>query len=77
MLFDLNNFRNHGKSRGKSKGKRSQSKGSRDCWYCGKLGYKKKDCWTQKNNEGDKLEGNKEGNLVSNKSKEDILLLSL
>ena len=48
-----NNFGNHGKSRGKSKGKRSQSRGSRDCWYCGKLRHKKKDCWTQKKNEGD------------------------
>ena len=36
-----------------------------------------KDCWTRKNNEGDKLEGNKETNVVSNKSEEDVFLLSL
>ena len=41
-----NNSINHGKSRGNSKGKRSQSRGPRDCWYCGKSGHKKKDCWT-------------------------------
>ena len=48
------NSRNHGKSRGKSKGRRSQPRGPNDCWYCGKLGHKKKDCWNQKKNEGDK-----------------------
>ena len=37
-----NNSGNRRKSRGKSKGKRSQSRGPRDCW-------------TRKNNEGDKL----------------------
>ena len=72
-----NKFGNHGKSRGKSKGKRSQSRGPKDCWYYGKPGHKKKDCWTQKNNEGDKIEGNKKENVVSNKSKEDALLRSL
>ena len=41
-----NNSRNHGKSKGKSKGKRSQLRGPKDCWYCGKLGHKKKYCWT-------------------------------
>ena len=61
-----NSFGNCGKSRGKSKGKRSQSRGPRDCWYCGRLWHKKKYCWTQKNNEGDKLEGNKEANVVTN-----------
>ena len=71
------NSGNCGKSRGKSKGKRSQSRGPRDCWYCGKIGHKKKDCWTRKNNEGDKLEGNKEANVVSNKYEEDVFLLSL
>ena len=40
-----NNSKNHGKSRGKSKGRRSQSRGPNDCWYCGKPGHKKKDCW--------------------------------
>ena len=40
------NFKNHGKSRGKSKGKRSQSRGLRDCWYYGKIGHKKKYCWS-------------------------------
>jgi len=71
------NSRNHGKSRGKSKGKRSQPKGPRDCWYYGKIGHKKKDFWTQKNNEGDKSEWSKESNVVSNKFEEDALLLSL
>ena len=55
----------------------SQCRGPRDFWYCGKLGHKKKDCWNRKNNEGDKLEGTKEENVVSNKSEEDALLLSL
>ena len=77
MIDRGNNSRNHGKSRGKSKGKRSQSRGPRDCWYCGKTRQKKKDCWTRKNNEGDKPKGNKEANVVSNKSEEDDLLLSL
>lgn len=72
-----NNSRNHGKSRGKSKGKRSQSRGPRDCWHCGKPGHKKKDFWTQKKEEGEKQDGNNEANVVSNKSEEDALLLSL
>lgn len=37
----------------------------------------KKDCWSQKNKEGDKKEGSKEANVVSNKSDEDALILSL
>ena len=41
-----NNFGNHGKSRGISKGKRSQSRGSRDCCYYGKIVHKKKYFWT-------------------------------
>ena len=36
-----------------------------------------KDCWNQKKNEGDKPDGDKEANVVSNKSNEDALLLSL
>ena len=44
------NSGNRGKSRGKSKGRRSQSRGPNDCWYCGKPGNKKKDCWNQKKN---------------------------
>ena len=48
------------------KGKMSKSRGPRDCRYYGKLGHKKKDYWIQKNNEGDKLEGNKEENVVTN-----------
>ena len=66
------NSRNREKSRGKSKGRRSQSRGPNDCWYCGKPGHKKKDFWNRKKNEGDKEE-----NVVSNKSNEDALLLSL
>ena len=38
------NFGNRGKSRGNSKGRRCQSRGLRDCWYCGKIGHKKKYC---------------------------------
>ena len=72
-----NNSKNHGKSRGKSKVKRSQYRGLRDFWYYGKLGHKKKYCQNQKNNEVDKLEGNNNENVVSNKSEEDTLLLSL
>ena len=72
-----NNSRNCGKSRGKSKGRRSQSKGPNDYWYYGKPGHKKKDCWNRKKNEGDKPDGDKEENVVSNKSEEDALLLSL
>lgn len=71
------NSRNCGKSRGKSKGKRSQSRGPNDCWYYGKPGHKKKDCWSQKKNEEDKSYGDKEANVVSKKSEEDALLLSL
>ena len=71
------NYGNHGKSRGKSKRRRSQLRGLNDYWYYGKLGHKKKDCWNQKKNEGDKLDGDKEANVVSNKSDEDALLLSL
>ena len=71
------NSKNHEKSRGKSEWRRSQSRGPNDYWYYGKLGHKKKDCWNQKKNEGDKLDGEKEANVVSNKSDEDSLLLSL
>ena len=71
------NSGNCGKSRGKSKGRRSQLRGPNDCWYCGKPRHKKKDCWNQKKNEGDKVDGDKETNVVSNKSEEDALLLSL
>ena len=35
------------------------------------------DCWNQKKNEGDKPDGDKEANVVSKKSDEDALLLSL
>ena len=63
------NSGNRGKSRGKSKGRRSQLRGPKNCWYYGKPRHKKKDCWNQKKNEGDKLDGDKEANVVSNKSK--------
>ena len=72
-----NNSINCEKSRGKSKGRRSQSRGLNDCWYCGKPRHKKKDCWNRKKNEGDKLDGDKEANVLSNKSEEGALLLSL
>ena len=62
---------------GKSKGKSSQSRGPRDCWYCGKLWNKKKGYYTRKKNEGDKPKGNKEANVVSKKFEGDALLLSL
>ena len=65
------NFRNHGKSRGKSKGMRSQSRGLNDYWYYGKPRHKKKGFWNWKKNEGDKLDGDKEENVVSNISEED------
>ena len=39
--------------------------------------HKKKDFWTRKKNEGEKKDGNKEENVVSNKSEEDAFLLSL
>ena len=71
------NSKNCGKSRGKSKGRRSQSRGPNDCWYCGKPGHKKKDCWNRKKNEIDKPDGDKEANVISNKSNEDAFLLSL
>ena len=48
------NSRNHVKSSRKSKVKRSQCRGLRDWWFYGKIGHKKKDCWTKKNNERDK-----------------------
>ena len=38
------------KSRSKSQG-RSKSKGKLECWYCGKKGHFKKDCWNRKGNE--------------------------
>ena len=38
---------------------------------------KKKYSWNQKKNEGDKLDGDKETNVVSKKFDEDALLLSL
>ena len=60
------NSRNRGKLRGKLKGARSQSRGPRNCWYCRKLGHKKKDCWTRKNNEGNKLDEDTEANVVTN-----------
>ena len=71
------NSKNHGKSRGKSKGRRSQSRGLNDYWYYGKPRHKKKDRWNRKKNEGDKPDGDKEANVVSNKSDEDALLLYL
>ena len=44
--------------------------------YYGKIGHKKKDYWNRKKN-GDIPDGDKEENVVSNKSEEDALLLSL
>ena len=54
------NSGNRGKSRGKSKGRRSQLRGPNNNWYYGKIGHKKKDCWTSKKNKGYKLDGDKE-----------------
>ena len=71
------NSKKYGKSKEKSKGRRSQSRGPNDCWYYGKLRHKKKDCWNGKKNEGDKLDGDKEANIVSKKFEEAALLLSL
>ena len=65
------------KSRGKSKKGRSQSRGKKDCWYCGKPGHLKKDCWSRKNKEGDKNENDsKEANIASN-TLQDALILCL
>ena len=65
------NSRNCEKSREKSKERRPQLRGLNDCWYYGKLGHKKKDCWNLNKNEGDKLDGDKEANVVSKKYKRD------
>jgi hypothetical protein len=72
-----NHYEDHGNSWGKSKDKRSQSKENKDCWYHGKLGHLKKDFWSWKIKEGYKQKGNKEKNVVINKSNEDALIISL
>lgn len=65
------------KSRGKSKKGHSQSRGKKDCWYYRKPGYLKKDCWSQKNKEGDRNENDsKETNITSN-TLQDALILCL
>lgn len=65
------------KSWGKSKKGCSQSRGKKDCWYCGKPGHLKKDCWSWKNKEGDKNESDsKEANIASN-TLQDALILCL
>ena len=57
----------HDKSREKSKKGCSQSNGKKDCWYCGKPGHLKKDCWSQKNKQGDRSDNDsKEANVASN-----------
>ena len=50
-----------GSTLGKSKGKRSQSRGPKNCQYCGKPRHKKKYCKTQKNNEVENKDGNDAG----------------
>ena len=79
LVIEMSNFvlKNHGKSRGNLKGRRSQLSWLNDYWYYGKPRHKKKDYWNWNKNEIDKPDGDKEANVVSNKSDEDVLLLSL
>lgn len=56
--------RGNNKTRGKSKARsKSKGKGKGDCWYCGKTGHMKRDCWKKKKDE-------KEGNGNDNNSHE-------
>lgn len=64
--------KNQGKVEGSSKGK-----GNMECWYCGKNGHLKKDCWSRKvdgkeGNEGNNHEANMVGEIL-----QDALILSL
>ena len=54
-------FSQKNNSRSKSKGKKSKLK----CWFCGKLGHLKKDCWKrQQTSKGDSSTENKEANTI-------------
>ena len=64
------------KSQGKSKKGRSQSKGKKDCWCCGKPGHLKKDCWSQKKQGDGNDDDSKEANVASN-DLQDALILCL
>ena len=58
--------RRRSKSRSKSQG-RSTSKGKLECWYCGKKGHIKRDCWNRKGNESsnnNESTSNQETNIV-------------
>ena len=67
----------HDKSWGKSKKGCSQSKGKKYCWYYGKPGHLKKDCWSQKNKQGHgNDDDSKEANVASN-DLQDALILCL
>ena len=54
-------FSQKNKSRSKLKGKKSKLK----CWFCGKSGHLKKDCWKrQQMSKGDSSTENKEANTT-------------
>eukprot|EP00253_Pinus_taeda_P005231 PITA_05231 len=54
-------FNRHNDSRSKSKGKKSKV----NCWFCGKLGHLKKDCWKrQETSKEDSSKENKEANTT-------------
>ena len=77
MIERGNNSRNHGKSRGKSKGGGLNQEDQMTAGTVGNQGTKRKIVGIEKKNEGDKLNGDKEANVVSNKFDEDSFLLSL
>lgn len=71
--------RRQGRQRGKSRGKspfrgRSQSRGpeKRECWYCGKTGHLRKDCW-KKNGKPVVEKNTGEANTVGSSTEESLL----
>ena len=63
--------------RSKSRKGRSKSRSGIVCWKCGKKGHLKKDCKSQKGEEGDtQQETNHEANVTSDVL-QDVLILSL